>query len=70
MATHGSPGVGQVEVTSFSIPEESLNYWEQRFLSAGTPVERAGKRFGQEVLRFADPDGVRLPQVRLGRTLP
>lgn len=63
MATHGSPGVGQVEVTSFSIPEESLNYWEQRFLSAGTPVERAGKRFGQEVLRFADPDGLKLELV-------
>jgi glyoxalase family protein len=63
MGTHGSPGVGQVEVTSFSIPEQSVNYWEQRFLSAGAPVERSGKRFGEEVLRFADPDGLKLELV-------
>jgi len=50
-------------VTSFSIPEESLRYWEQRFLSAGTPAERSGKRFGEEVLRFADPDGLKLELV-------
>jgi glyoxalase family protein len=63
MATRGSAGVGQVDVTSFSIPEQSVNYWERRFLSAGAPVERLGKRFGQEVLRFADPDGLRLELV-------
>jgi glyoxalase family protein len=60
MSSHGSPGVGQVEVTSFCVPEESLHYWEQRLLSAGTPAERSGKRFGEEVLRFADPDGLKL----------
>jgi len=63
MATHGTPGVGQVDVTSFSIPAESAHYWEQRLLSAGVPVERLGKRFGEEVLRFADPDGLQLELV-------
>jgi glyoxalase family protein len=63
MAARGSPGVGQVEVTSFSIPEASLTYWEQRLLSAGTPVERSGKRFEEEVLTFADPDGLKLELV-------
>jgi glyoxalase family protein len=63
MSPHGSPGVGQVEVTSFRVPEESLDYWEQRFLSAGVPVERLGKRFGEEVLRFADPDSLKLELV-------
>jgi glyoxalase family protein len=63
MSFHGRPGVGQVEVTSFSVPEESLNYWEQRLLSAGAPAERSGKRFGEEVLRFADPDGLKLELV-------
>lgn len=60
MAARGSPGVGQVEVTSFSIPENSLNYWERRLLSAGIPAERAGKRFDEEVLTFIDPDGLKL----------
>jgi glyoxalase family protein len=63
MATHGSPGVGQVEVTSFSIPGESADFWEQRLLSAGAPVERLGKRFGEEVVRLADPDGLKLELV-------
>jgi glyoxalase family protein len=56
----GSPGVGQVEVTSFSIPEHSLNFWERRLLSAGIPVERSGKRFDEEVITLADPDGLKL----------
>jgi glyoxalase family protein len=60
MAARGSPGVGQVTVTSFSVPEHSLGYWEQRLRSAGAPVERSGKRFDEDVLTFADPDGLKL----------
>ena len=63
MAGRGSRGVGQVTVTSFSVPEGSLNYWEGRLLSAGTPAERSGKRFDEEVLTFADPDGLKLELV-------
>ena len=63
MAGRGSPGFGQVDVTSFSIPEASLDYWERRLLSAGVPVERSAKRFDEEVLTFGDPDGLRLELV-------
>jgi glyoxalase family protein len=63
MAARGSPGVGQVTVTSFSIPEQSLGYWEQRLSSASIPVERSGNRFEEEVLTFADPDGLKLELV-------
>ena len=63
MAGRGSRGVGQVTVTSFSVPEGSLDYWERRLLSAGTPAERSGKRFDEEVLTFADPDGLKLELV-------
>jgi glyoxalase family protein len=62
-AARGSRGVGQVTVTSFSVPEESLNYWEKRLSSSGIPVERTGKRFEEEVLTFADPDGLKLEMV-------
>ena len=62
-AARGSPGVGQVEVTSFSVPENSLNYWERRLLAAGMPAERSGKRFEEEVLNFTDPDGLKLELV-------
>ena len=54
MAGSGHAVVGQVEVTSFTVPESSLNYWEQRLLSAGVPVERSGKRFDEEILTLAD----------------
>ena len=59
-AGRGSSGIGQTTVTSFSVPEHSLPYWEARLRSAGVPAERAGKRFSEEVLTFADPDGLKL----------
>jgi glyoxalase family protein len=59
-AARGSSGVGQVTVTSFSVPEQSLAYWEQRLSVAHVPVERSGKRFDENVLTFADPDGLKL----------
>jgi len=62
-AARGTPGVGQATATSFNVPESSLSYWEQRLLSVGIPVERSGKRFDEEVLTFADPDGLKLELV-------
>jgi glyoxalase family protein len=62
-AARGSSGVGQVAVTAFSVPERSLNYWEQRLRSSRVPVERTGKRFNENVLTFADPDGLKLELV-------
>jgi glyoxalase family protein len=63
MAGRGHAGVGQVEATSFSVPENSLNYWEQRLRSVGVPVEHSDKGFEEEVLTLADPDGLRLELV-------
>jgi glyoxalase family protein len=66
MAARGKPGVGQVTVTSFRVPEGSLNFWEKRLLAAGLPAERTGERFGEEVLTFGDPDGLKLELVASG----
>jgi glyoxalase family protein len=63
MAERGRAGVGQVTVTSFSVPEASLKFWEKRLIGAGLPAERSGERFGEEVLTFADPDGLKLELV-------
>jgi glyoxalase family protein len=62
-ARHGRPGAGQVAVTSFSVPEHSLSFWEKRLLEAGLPAEEMGRRFGEEVLTLADPDGLKLELV-------
>jgi glyoxalase family protein len=59
-ARRGSFGVGETAATAFRVPLASLGFWEKRLTDAGVPVERAGKRFEEEVLRFADPDGMRL----------
>jgi glyoxalase family protein len=59
-AARGRSGAGQVTVTSFAVPEQSLKFWEKRLLEAGLPVEKMRKRFGEEVLTFADPDGLKL----------
>jgi glyoxalase family protein len=62
-ATRGSFGIGETAATSFSVPLPSIRFWETRLLSAGIPVERTGKRFDEEVVSFADPDGMRLELV-------
>ncbi len=59
-AMRGAFGVGETSATAFSVPLASLDYWEKRLHEAGVAVERAGKRFEEELLTFADPDGLRL----------
>ncbi|QHN04685.1 ring-cleaving dioxygenase [Granulicella sp. WH15] len=59
-ATRGSAGVGETSATAFSVPATSLEFWERRLLDAGIPVEQGDARFGDAVLLFADPDGMRL----------
>jgi glyoxalase family protein len=69
-AARGRAGVGQISVTSFRVPEGSLNFWEKRLLGAHVPAERSGERFGEEVLTFADPDGLKLEMVASGKAKP
>src|SRR5580692_11205751 len=59
----GRQGTGQVEATAFSIPAESAGYWLERLKSRGVTVGKPEKRFGEEVFRFADPDGLLLELV-------
>lgn len=65
--SRGSMGVGETSATAFSVPSESLNYWERRLLRMGLPVEREELRFEHPVLKFIDPDGMKLELVgRIG----
>jgi glyoxalase family protein len=59
-ATRGSLGVGETSATAFSVPADSLSFWESRLLNASVPAERLAERFGDAVLGFADPDGMRI----------
>ena len=59
-APAGRSGVGEQDETSFRVPLASLGFWTARLLPFG--AERT-ERFGETVLRFHDPDGLRLALV-------
>jgi glyoxalase family protein len=58
----GEFGAGQAQYTAFSVPAGSLDYWADRLAAHGVETEPVD-RFGTEVLRFADPDGIGLELV-------
>ena len=57
-ARRGIRGTGQIEAPAFAIPPNSVSYWLDRFKEHHVPAEKTLARFGEEVLRFADPDGL------------
>jgi glyoxalase family protein len=57
-AQRGIRGTGQIEATAFAISPSSINYWLDRFKQHQVQAERTLLRFGEDVIRFADPDGL------------
>lgn len=62
-ARRGSVGNGDVSAIAFAVPEDSLDFWRERLGTARVPMMEAGARFGSNVLRLADPDGLPLELV-------
>ena len=56
----GIRGIGQIEATAFSISPDSVGYWLERLKQQHVAAERTASRFGEEVIRFVDPDGLLL----------
>jgi glyoxalase family protein len=70
-ARRGRRGVGQIEATAFVISPDSAGYWLDRFKEQHVTAERTPARFGEEVIRFTDPDGLLLELIAsdsFGRT--
>ncbi|SEK58150.1 glyoxalase family protein [Bosea lupini] len=59
----GRLGVGETEVTAFRIPAAAVGYWTHRLIANGVAHDAPQKRFGETVLSFRDPDGMRLALV-------
>jgi glyoxalase family protein len=59
-ARRGHRGVGQIEATAFAISSDSVGYWLDRFREQHVTAEKTPARFGEEVIRFTDPDGLLL----------
>lgn len=62
-APRGRRGVGQTTVVSFSIPPDSLEFWEERLGSRDIRFEAKESPFDASVLEFQDPDGLQLELV-------
>jgi glyoxalase family protein len=57
-ARRGVRGTGEVEATAFAIPKNATGRWLERLKTHGVTPGAITSRFGEEVIRFADPDGM------------
>ena len=57
-ARRGIRGTGQVEATAFAISPDSVGYWLERLKQQHVTAEKTSTRFGEEVIRLVDPDGL------------
>jgi glyoxalase family protein len=62
-ARRGLRGTSQIEAIAFAISPDSIGYWLGRLQEQHVPAEKMPPRFGDEVIRFADPDGLLLELV-------
>jgi glyoxalase family protein len=62
-AAEGQAGVGSTHETAFQVSADSLGYWTHRFVAHGVAHEALATKFGERVLSFRDPDGLRLALV-------
>jgi glyoxalase family protein len=69
-ARRGSVGNGQVSAVAFAVPLDSFPFWRERLNDRGVATEDAGMRFGDGVLRFADPDGLPLELIATSTAFP
>ena len=54
----GKQGAGMPTEIGYTVPEGSLEFWEERFKGYYVRVTGSGVRFGEKYLTFEDPDGL------------
>jgi glyoxalase family protein len=59
----GRVGLGETGETALRVPQGAIGYWTHRLLEHGAVHESPQRRFGETVLPFRDPDGLRLALV-------
>jgi glyoxalase family protein len=62
----GVKGAGQVTVTSFSVPNGSLDSWRVRLAAQAIAVTDIAERFGDPIIRFADRSGLTFELIATG----
>lgn len=59
----GRRGTGQATTTAFSIPAESIGWWQQHLRNLGVAASEVTERDGEAALTFQDPDGLEVALV-------
>nr|WP_042180313.1 ring-cleaving dioxygenase [Kibdelosporangium sp. MJ126-NF4]CEL14324.1 Glyoxalase family protein [Kibdelosporangium sp. MJ126-NF4]CTQ88691.1 Glyoxalase family protein [Kibdelosporangium sp. MJ126-NF4] len=54
----GRHGTGQATATAFSVPANSIGWWQQHLAATGVRTSRITTRDNEDTLTFADPDGL------------
>ncbi len=67
-AAPGRSGAGMAAATAYAVPADALDFWMTRFADRALDFDAPVERFGEAVLGFADPDGLRLELVADGAT--
>lgn len=59
----GARGPGRIVATSFVVPENSLEFWEERLAERNWDFQCEKSPFSEQIIRFADPDGMALEMI-------
>lgn len=59
-ARRGMNGIGMVTGIGYSVPATSHDFWKKRFEEHDVKYEQPFERFGETVMPFEDPDGLKL----------
>lgn len=56
----GRRGARQATAIGYSVPENSFDFWQERFEANGIIYQKAAEKFGEPYLTVFDPDGLKL----------
>ncbi len=59
----GYTGTGMATNIGYAVPEDSLDFWADRFRQYNVKQENRQERFGEQFISFQDPDGLKLDLV-------
>lgn len=59
-ARRGKRGMGEINIVSFSVPSNSLQYWMNRLAELAINFDGPKNKFGHEYISLLDPDGMKI----------
>lgn len=65
-AKKGKNGAGMATEIGYTVPEESLEFWQLRLDKYNVPHEAISKKFDEKCLALQDPDGLNLSLIESG----